>query len=68
MIDVLAPRAAEAANDLGGLGGHGVAHQQALFVALAVLFAALVAALLLWFRRAARASQLEELDRLLDEE
>jgi len=51
-----------------GLGGHGVAHEHAVFAGLAVLFAALVAALVLWFRRAARDSAIEELDRLLDEE
>jgi nitrate reductase gamma subunit len=60
------PRAGTAAEP--GLGGHGVAHQQAMFVGLAVVFAALVAALVLWFRRASRDSSIEELDRLLDEE
>jgi len=67
-MDSLQPRAAEAAAEVGGLGGHGVAHEHALFAALAIVFAALVAALVLWFRRAARASAIEELDRLLDED
>jgi hypothetical protein len=56
------------APDSSGLGGHGSAHQQALFAGLALLFAVLVAALVLWFRRAARASEIEEIDRLLDED
>ncbi|HKE18735.1 MAG TPA: hypothetical protein VKB80_27850 [Kofleriaceae bacterium] len=51
-----------------GLGGHGIAHQHALFAALAIVFAALVAALVLWFRRAARASEIEEIDRLIGED
>jgi nitrate reductase gamma subunit len=60
------PRAETAADP--GLGGHGVAHEHAMFAGLAVVFAALVAALVLWFRRAARDSAIEDLDRLLDED
>ncbi len=60
------PRAETAADP--GLGGHGVAHEHAMFAGLAVVFAVLVAALALWFRRASRDSAIEELDRLLDEE
>jgi hypothetical protein len=53
--------------DPPGLGGHGSAHEQALFAALALLFAVLVAGLVMWFRRAARASEIEEIDRLLED-
>ena len=65
MRESLEPRAADPP---AGLGSHGVAHEHALFAALAILFAALVAALVLWFRRAARASEIEELDRLIGED
>lgn len=64
MIESLGPRGAEEA----GLGGHGIEHQHVVFAALAILFAALVAGLALWLRRAARASEIEEIDRMLDEE
>jgi Flp pilus assembly protein TadB len=65
MRESLEPRAADPP---AGLGGHSIAHEHALFAALAILFAALVAALVLWFRRAARASEIEELDRLIGED
>lgn len=51
-----------------GLGGHSLAHQHALFAALAIVFAVLVAGLVLWFRRAARASEIEDIDRLIGED
>lgn len=65
MLDSQETRAGTAAEP--GLGGHSVAHEHAMFAGLAVVFAALVAALVLWFRRASRDSAIEELDRLLDE-
>ena len=52
----------------GGLGGHGAAHQHALLAFVAVLFGVAVAVLVFWFRRASRASEIEELDRFLDED
>ncbi|HWM87547.1 MAG TPA: hypothetical protein VNO33_16955 [Kofleriaceae bacterium] len=51
-----------------GLGGHGLGHEHALFAVVALLFAALVGGLILWFRRASRAAEIEEIDRLLDED
>jgi hypothetical protein len=51
-----------------GLGGRDLGHQQALFAALAIVFALLVAGLVLWLRRAARAAEIEEIDRLLEED
>ncbi len=49
------------------LGGHGEAHQAWLWLIVAGLFTAAVLAGALLYRRAARAAELEEIDRLLDE-
>jgi len=63
---MLGPLQADPIASGDGLGGHGLAHQHAVFAVIAVLFGVLVAALLIWLRRASRAAEIEELDRLLD--
>jgi len=59
-------RALDAA--LAQLGGHDAAGRRALWIAVAVLFVAAVAALVAGYRRLARRAELERAERILAED